>query len=280
MRLGLGSYAFRWQLGIGSTSPARIGDLEDLPQETHALGCSVLQLADLHSLELASDHELTSLRGKADDAGIRLQTGFSGATVGRLERNLHIAQQLGADLVRVVLHGHGVDDEHEALTALEGQAPAYAEAQVTLAIENHFQTPSSELAAMVTGLGNDAIGITLDVANSIACREWPEETVSLLAPHVRCLHLKDYRITPNDDGVGAQVTGAPLGGGWTDIDFILDAIEPYAPPDLAVVLEQWSPGYPDRAEATAVETQWRRASAAFARQHPRLAAKVDREEPT
>lgn len=272
MRLGLGSYAFRWAMGIGSSTPAAFDCVPALIRETAELGCQVLQLADLHAIESASAADLSDLREQAESAGVALQTGVTGATIERLSDHLRIATSLGADLARVVLHGHGVEDEREALRSLTAVAHAYEDAGVTLAIENHFLTPSATLVELIAEIGSSAVGITLDVANSIACQEWPEQTIATLAPYVRCLHLKDYRIVPSLDGVGASVIGTPLGQGWTDIGAIFAAIQPHAATDMAVILEQWSPSGPTHRDTLATETLWRRESVATARSQPEIAA--------
>ncbi|ROR73450.1 sugar phosphate isomerase/epimerase family protein [Bogoriella caseilytica] len=270
MRLGLGSYAFRWAMGIGTPSPAALGSVPDLIRETADLGCEVLQLADLDALESASAAELTDLRAHAASAGVALQTGLTGATVERLTDHLRIATSLGADLARVVLHGRGIEDEREAARALTRLAPDYEAAGVTLAIENHFLTSSASLVELVAEIDSRAVGLTVDVANSIACQEWPDQTIAALAPFVRCLHLKDYRIEPSPDGVGAAVIGAPLAQGWSDIAAIVEEIAPHAPEGMAVILEQWSPAGSSLQDAITTETRWRRESAMTARSHPAL----------
>ncbi|WP_159623078.1 sugar phosphate isomerase/epimerase family protein [Ruania rhizosphaerae] len=275
MRLGLGSYAFRWQLGINSTQPAPLSALQAVLQETAMLGCGVLQLADVESLETATDGQLTDIRANAEALRIQLQSGFSGATVPRLKHQLRIAQLLGCDLVRVVMHGPNVPDEDSAVAALAACAPDFEAAGIVLAIENHFLTPSPRMVEALHRIDSPAVGVTLDVANSIVCQEWPHETIAALAPYARCVHLKDYRIEPGTNGVGASILGTPLGEGTTDVEAVLDAVAENAPlgveAELAVVLEQWSPweGTPEATVAT--ETDWRRHSARTAASHPRLA---------
>ncbi|UFU02705.1 sugar phosphate isomerase/epimerase [Ruania suaedae] len=275
MRLGMGSYAFRWQLGINSADPAPLSALEAVLEETATLGCEVLQLADIEAVDTATEADLVGLRASADALGVRLQSGSSGATVPRLRDQLRIAQALGCDLVRVVMHGPDVPDEDSAVAALAACAPDFEEAGIVLAIENHFLTPSRRMVEALHRIDSPAVGVTLDVANSIVCHEWPRETITALAPYARCVHLKDYRIEPGANGVGASILGTPLGEGATDIAGVLDAVAENSPhgndDHLTVVLEQWSPWEGTHEATVATETHWRRRSAQAASADPRLA---------
>ena len=51
MRLGLGSYAYRWSIGIGDRIPLRPLTPTDLARRAHRHGLSVVQIADNLPLE-------------------------------------------------------------------------------------------------------------------------------------------------------------------------------------------------------------------------------------
>jgi hypothetical protein len=78
-------------------------------------------------------------------------------------------------------------------------APRAAAAGVTLAIENHQDFTSAELMALCEEAG-DAVGITLDTGNSFPVAEAPLDFARTVAPRVRHVHLKDYRVQPTDEG--------------------------------------------------------------------------------
>src|SRR5699024_5537075 len=122
-----------------------------------------------------------------------------------LTHYLDVARALEADVVRVVLfEDAGSVDDAAAAGVLAEVAPAYENSAVRLGIENHFLTTSPQLIQILRTVDSPSVGVMLDVANSIVCGEWPQETVAALAPFAIGLHLKDYDIEPDADGVGAK----------------------------------------------------------------------------
>jgi sugar phosphate isomerase/epimerase len=253
VRLGIGSYAFRWAVGRGDFRPARPLGAVEMVHKAHALGVSLLQFADNLPLHELPPGELPRVREAAEDLGVTLEVGAQGFSERVLEQYLDIAGQLGARLVRLALDGSDLERSVPTLTTeIRNAVPAYRERGVRLAIENHFHFPSRDLLAIVEGVSDDAVGICLDAANSIAVGEWPSETTALLAPHAINAHLKDYDIVPDPDGVGFRVTGAPIGEGRLDAPGFLGALTVNGH-DPNVLLEQWLPRLEDEAATIARE---------------------------
>lgn len=267
MQIGLGSYAFRWAVGTDTFRPSAPMDVAALIDETAALGCGLLQVADSHELDGASAEHLNELRTHAERRGVRLQAGTSGAGIERLRRYLDVAAALDADLLRLVLHGNGVEpDLHEAEQALRAVGPDFEASGVRIGIENHFRTPSRDLVALVENLGSPAVGVVLDTANSVMSGEWPVETVSLLAPYAVGLHLKDYAVIPDAEGVGGHVIGRPLGEGWMDLRAVLESVAQHDDDGLfGVVLEHWLPREESEVATLASERSARGAAVELAR---------------
>ncbi|CAM3468175.1 sugar phosphate isomerase/epimerase [Occultella aeris] len=262
MQIGIGSYAFRWALGTPSFHPPAPVGLEAMVREAATLGCAVLQVADNAELDAADDKRLERLRELADDEGVRWQIGLTGATPARLQHYLGAAERLGADVVRLVVEDAAPGSAE--VGAIRDAAASFEAAGVRLGIENHFTMTSPDLVALVRGVDNPAVGVVLDVANSILCGEWPTQTIDLLAPLAVCVHLKDYRLVPDVDGVGGHIEGAPLGSGLTDVEHVVSAVQDVDDGTLAVVLEQWAPRL-DSVDATIEnERAWRRSSVAAA----------------
>jgi sugar phosphate isomerase/epimerase len=199
----------------------------------------------------------------ADAGGVSWQIGLTGATPERLEKFLAIALDLRADLVRLVIHDTA--DGSAEVAAIAKAAPAYEAAGVTIGIENHFTTTSPRLIEVVTSINSPAVGVVLDIANSIMCGEWPEETITLLAPYAVCLHLKDYRLESDADGVGGHVVGTPLGTGLTNPATVFGPLMEKSP-DFAVIVEQWSPRQDTEASTLELERRWRQTSVGTARE--------------
>ena len=89
--------------------------------------------------------------------------------------------------------------------------PAYREAGIRLAIENHDRFRAHELVAIIAATDADYVGICLDTANSLGADEGIWEVARTLAPHTLNLHVKDYRIERLDHQMGFTVRGAPAG---------------------------------------------------------------------
>jgi sugar phosphate isomerase/epimerase len=267
MRLGLGSYLFRWAIGTPSFQPSHPLTPIDLVRRTAGLSVGVLQIADHPALETAAPRDLAALRSVARDCGICLEIGASGATPARLARYLGIAVALDATLVRLVLDGVDARPSlEEATRILKAAAPGYREAGVTLAVENHFALASAELVRLVETVNDAAVGVCLDTANSIGCREWPLETVNNLAPYAVSLHLKDCVVMPHPEGIGVVISGAPLGQGCQSVGTILEAMCA-AGREVTVILEHWLPRQDDEATTLRLEREWAQQSVAAAREY-------------
>jgi 3-oxoisoapionate decarboxylase len=256
--IGIGSYAYRWALrggdGIPGISP------EEMLDDAASLGSPVLQIADHAVLEDGDLDRLARLAARGRERGVRLQTGFTGLTDARLGRQLDAAVAAGADVVRVVPHGAGVDPDDDRIVAtIAAAVDRLGRDGLRLGIENHFTMPSDRLRAIVERVGSDRVGVVLDVANSIMCGEWPARTIDILAPVAVNVHVKDYRIVPDADGVGGHVVGAPLGEGWTDLAALLERFEDADGGSPVLVVEQWSPAGPDIDATVRAERTWREA---------------------
>lgn len=266
MRLGIGTYAFRWAVGtptFPSPNPLTAGRFVRLVAE---LGAEVAQFAENLPLERLTPAELDELRRTADGLGVALEVGTAGCTPERLRRHLDIAQRLGSDLVRLVLHsGDCSPTPQQALEALREVLPRYERAGVSIAVENHFLLRSPALLELVRAAQSPALGVCLDTANSIACGEWPLETAKMLAPFALTVHLKDYAIRPDPDGAGLVISGAPLGEGQQDLPQLMRALALPASRNASLILEQWLPKSADPAALLRKELDWVQRGVAAAR---------------
>ena len=266
-RLGLGSYAFRWSIGIGDRVPAVPMTALEVIDAAADRGLALVQFADNLPLHRLDDTELDALAARARERGVALEVGQQGSDMALLDAYLDIARRLDAPLVRLALDVADADVPQEELVAgFRAALPKAEAAGVTLAIENHFGFPSDRLAALVEAIGSARVGVCVDVANSICAGEWPEATVERLAPHAVNLHLKDYDIVPDPHGVGFRVLGTPLGDGRTDIDWVLGQMT-RSGREINVVLEHWLPGDAEAGTLAAREREWLDRTVACARRH-------------
>ena len=265
MKLGVGSYAFRWSIGIKDRIPARPMRAIEVLESTHALGLGLVQFADNLPLHTLPEPELAALGARARELGMTLEVGQQSFDRPMLERYLAIAGRLDARLVRIALDA---DDAAIPLQTLADEfrqvIPAFRDAGVVIAIENHFNYPSPRLVELLSLIDDDTVGVCLDVANSICAEEWPMETVLQLAPFAVNLHLKDYDIVPDRYGVGFRIQGVPLGQGRTDIAAVFKALADQQR-DVNVLIEHWLPESPSIIEDVARERDWLQQSVAEGR---------------
>ena len=236
----------------------------DLLDVASRYGLRVVQYADNLPLHLLPDSDLDFLAGRARDASIALEVGAQPFDVPHMARYIEIGRRLDARILRVALDGPDAARPVSELGAEFAQLlPPARDAEIRIAIENHFNFPSRRLVDLVAAIDDDQVAICMDVANSICAGEWPEETVSILAPYTINLHLKDYVIVPDSHGVGFAIQGCPLGQGRTNCRAIMDAA-PY-PADMSVILEQWLPRGPDMDVVRQREYSWLEQSVSYAR---------------
>ncbi|MFC0201096.1 sugar phosphate isomerase/epimerase family protein [Paracoccus rhizosphaerae] len=265
MKLGLGSYAFRWNIGIGDQHPAQPMTPFDLLAEAQARGLEVVQYADNMPLERLSDAELDRLAQDAQARGIALELGTQSFDSDQVARYLVIGRRIGARILRVALDAADAEMPVPDLAAqLRPLLAAAREAGIRIAIENHFNYPSPRMVDLLRTVDNPQLGVCLDVANSICAGEWTEETVGLLAPFTINLHLKDYEILPDPYGVGFRIQGVPLGQGRAPLDWVLAQLS-HCPPDTSCILEHWLPLGHGLDKAQAQERPWLDQTVAHAR---------------
>jgi sugar phosphate isomerase/epimerase len=256
MKLGLGTYAYRWSIGIKDQVPERPMTPFEVLDAAQRYGLDVVQYADNMPLDRLSETDHHRLYEAAQEKGIALELGTQCFDAEEVSRYLVIGERLHAKILRVALDA---DDARMPVPQLADQLrPLLDRARasgIRIAIENHFNYPSLRMVELLDTVADVALGVCLDVANSICAGEWPDETVRLLAPYAINLHLKDYVITPETYGVGFYIHGVPLGQGRAPIPWILDQLA-HCPADMSVILEHWLPKGNDVAAARAQETPW------------------------
>lgn len=267
MKLGLGSYAYRWSIGIGDYQPSSALKPVDLLYKAADLNVSLVQYADNMPLHQLQNTDVDHLAHEAQQLGIEIELGVQGLEPQQLLRYLELAQTLQAPLVRLALDAQDAAKPlPQLLEELRSVLPLYQQEGVRLAVENHFHFPSVALTDLILKTNHPALGICLDVGNSLVIQERPEETVALLAPHTINLHLKDYRIQLDPYGVGFQVTGTPLGTGLTDITGVLNTLHDLGR-EVNVILEQWMPKAASHQETCQLEDEWMLHSVRVARDY-------------
>lgn len=264
--LGLSTYAYSWRMSDRAPSPMSLDDaLRDAASHD---GVDLFQICDHLPLDTASDERLSAIRTLATDLGLVLEVGTRGTQPEHLARYLHVAQQLGATLVRSMwTSGDDQPDAAETERRLRQALPAYERAGVTLALETYEVVATADLVAVVEAIGSDHLGICLDPANTVARLEHPAEVVAAAAPHTRNWHVKDSAFTRSPGWVGFQYTGVRTGTGILDYAAVRAAIDPDRR-GVNRVIEFWLPWQDEHAGAeprpgetpaettTRIEAEW------------------------
>jgi len=264
--LGLSTYAYFWRMSDRVPSPMSLDDaLRDAASHD---GVDLFQICDHLPLDTATDERLASIRSLAADLGLTLEVGTRGTRPEHLARYLHVAQQLGATLVRSMwTSGDDQPDAAETERRLRQALPAYERAGVTLALETYEVVATADLVAVVRAIGSDRLGVCLDPANTVARLEHPGDVVAMTAPHVVNWHVKDSAFTRSPGWVGFQYTGVRTGTGILDYTAVRAAVEPDRR-GINRVIEFWLPwqdehagaeplsGEPPAQTTTRIEAAW------------------------
>jgi len=266
MRLGIGSYAFPWAIGVpGYPSPKKPLDAMGLLQRAKALAVDVVQICDNLPLHNAKEGELYELRDTANDNGIRIQIGTRGVRPDHLLIYLEIAKLLDAEILRTTIHSPDLKPTVErAKSSIMEVLPKFAGAGISIALENHESYRSWELANLVKGIHNPYIGICLDTVNSFGALEGPEQTITELAPYALSLHVKDFDVVRVGNQMGFMIVGRPAGEGRLDIGWLFDQVlKEGKEPDA--ILELWTPFSDDVENTIHKEEEWASRSIRFLR---------------
>jgi sugar phosphate isomerase/epimerase len=230
---GLNPYGLTYHLGLQGAggpraNPAGAG-LEGFIAIATELGAKVLEIYDPW-LRAMSDDEIRALRDRLGDLGMTPIVS-SGLMMGPFESALRSARLLNAEVIRhgltTVLCGdrHALGDKWKELVAevraaLAERGPRAADEGRVVAIENHQDFGSDELVEFCET--TRGLGICLDTGNTFPVAEAPLDFVAHVAPHVRHVHLKDYRVQFTDEGY--RLVRCAIGEGAVPFVPVLDIL--------------------------------------------------------
>ena len=93
--------------------------------------------------------------------------------------------------------------------------PIVKKHRLKLAVENHKDLTSDELARLMREFSSEWIGVNVDTGNNLALLEDPYETIETLAPYAMSVHLKDMAVQPYEKGF--KLSEITCGHGFLDI---------------------------------------------------------------
>ncbi len=255
MQLGISSFTFGWASGVTRfEAPARVLGPHDLLDRARELKVSLVQFGDnlpLHELPLADRRVLAQ---RAQKENIVLEAGARGLTPDHLERNIVIAREIGAPLLRFVIDAAPFEPRAaEIVSTLRAILPELA--SLKIGIENHDRFPARVLRDIIEEVGDKRVGICLDTANSLGAGEGLREVVPMLAPHTLNWHIKDYHIARLPSLMGFCVQGRPAGSGDLEFEFVWEELARFERCASAVV-ELWTPPEASIEQTIEKEARW------------------------
>ena len=234
-RTGLNPYGLTYHLGLQGKgtpreNPAGAG-LEGFIEIAAELRAQTLEIFDPW-LAALSDKELAALSARLQSLDMTpvISAGFN--MMGPIESAFRSAKILGANTIRMglspVLEGsrNAWGPKWFELIAsiregLSKYAPLARDQGVSLAIENHQDFTSQELVDFCHEAGA-AVGICFDTGNTYPVGEAPLDFARRIAPLVRHVHLKDYRVQFTDEGY--RLVRCAIGDGAVPFKGIVDIL--------------------------------------------------------
>ena len=260
--MGLNPYGLTYHLGLqGHGTPRANPDgrgLDGFLALADELGVKTLEIFEpwIAALDEAGRR---ALRDRLERGGITpiVSSGLQQADMAGIVRS---AAALGATIVRFaltpVLCGDRaalgerwpalVSDVRDKLGRSAREAAAHG---LTLVIENHQDFTSAELAAFCDEAGPN-VGIVFDTGNTFPVAEAPLDFTRVVAPHVRHVHLKDYRVQFTDEGF--RLVRCAIGDGAVPIRAMADILLAERP-GLTAVLE---PGALESRHVRLLRPEW------------------------
>lgn len=266
MKLGIGSYAYAWSIGVpGYTRPRQPMDTLGLVRRAAELGVHLVQIADNLPLDALTFEALKKLVDQARRLDVAIEVGTRGIQPEHLRRYLEIARRCGSPILRVVVDTRDHHPEpSEVIDLLRPLLSDFEQAGVTLAIENHDRFKVRSLVDIICSLNSPYLGICLDTVNSFGALEDPHRVVTELGPHVVNLHVKDFRVRRVDHNMGFVVEGTPAGQGMLNVPELLAQLRGRS---FNAILELWPAPEVDADATAAKEDAWVVESIRYLRQH-------------
>jgi sugar phosphate isomerase/epimerase len=266
MKLGIGTYCYMWSIGFKGAEPARPMTAMDLLGKAQELGVRVVQMGPNLPMDKLPEAEVDRFARQAQAWGIDVELCTRGLETDHLQRQVALAQRVGARILRTIpeLGGQNVDPRvipdymRAILPTLEGAA-------VRLGFENG-KIPAVDLRSALEAVDSPWFGIVLDTVNSLAVPEGWKHVAEILAPYTICLHMKEFIVQRVWSMMGFTVEGRPAGRGQVDLPWLLGLLRATGV-DCNVILELWPPEQKTPQETIDLEQAWAMESIQYLRQY-------------
>jgi 3-oxoisoapionate decarboxylase len=255
MKIGISTYAFFWQW---SDLADKKLSLKEMMKKTIEYGGEVFQICDYPLIEEMNDEELAEIVSYAKKLDLELELGTRGIHPALLRKYLDLATKLNVKLVRSMFYSKEYTpvDNDQAVEWIEEVLKDFQKAGVTLGLETYEQIKTDQLVELIDMIDSPYIGICLDPGNTVASLELPEEVIDKTAPYVVNLHVKDFAFKRNQGWVGFYYSGAPLGEGQLDFDYLYNSVQRNKKKEVNAIIELWV-SFDETIEKTIqIEREW------------------------
>lgn len=210
MTISIGVDTLCWHMRLEAAAIT----LEQVFDDASSLGAMTVAV-NLHHARERTTGQLGQLASIAGSLGMRVLA--SGDFVGsprkgdvpaagaeRIDRWLEGATALGSPTLRLASGFYRADiagqpevieaERRYVIDVLHLASSAASDAGVRLILENHSDFTIDEYAAIVQEVGEDHVGVFLDLINPIMTFDDPFRAISTLAPLARSGHVRDYEL--------------------------------------------------------------------------------------
>ncbi len=234
-RIGLCTFSCHqlWKVAQAGGQGAPFRDASGFYRYARGLGAEGVQTS-LRGFEAAGARELRS-RVEKDGGYLEGELGLPKPETGldAFEAEVRLLREAGITVARTVLFGGRryetlrTLDEFQRFRAdsekrLRWAEPVLRRQGLHLAVENHKDFTSDELAGLMRGIGSEWVGVCVDTGNNLALLEDPNAVVETLAPYLLSVHFKDMAVQVCDDGF--LLSEVPLGTGVLDLKRMVAAL--------------------------------------------------------
>ena len=218
MKLGIGSFSYRYAIGNKDFIPHIPMDLFRFAESAKKLGYQRIQICENLNY---TDENIETLYCAAQymaDLKLEVELGLNGLSPEALKKHLDLCKVFQCSLLRVVI-GHGEWPQEKlyqyAFETILDIVPQLEQEGITLGIENHFDLTTDNIIRLIRELNSVCVRAIYDTTNSIGFIEAPMETLDKLLPYCVSAHIKDYEIQKVE--AGYQMQGKILGTGHLDL---------------------------------------------------------------
>ncbi len=246
-RFGICSFSCHraWQAVRDKAMPVPFADSPTFYDYARKLGADGVQssVGMMDEVAAARLREHVGQTGGYYEGDIRLPK--SENELEKFEQGVKHTVAAGATVARTFLSGSrryetwGTMDEFKAFRAEASKRLAMVEPivkkhRLKLAVENHKDLTSDELAELMREFSCEWLGVNVDTGNNLALLEDPIATVDALAPFAMSVHLKDMAVQPHESGF--QLSEVTCGKGFLELPRLVAALSK-ANPEIRFNLE-------------------------------------------